>query len=91
MSKNKVGVPAGNPLDGRVIYDYQIGSLEGKLLTFIESLGLRESQEKSAKDVFKGIYYPVMYFETEHVWGEQLNKAITESRARGAVGSGSTS
>lgn len=74
-------------MDGRIIYDYQIGSLEGKLLTFIESLGLRESQEKSAKEMFKEIYYRQMYFETEYVGGEQLNKAredwIMENGERG--------
>lgn len=90
LKSSKANVPSlGVPMDGRIIYDYQIQSLEGRILTFIESLGLRESQEKSAKDIFRGIFYPALYLETEYVWGEQLNQAIQESRKRGAVGSGS--
>ena len=76
-NKNKTVSPLqSNPMDGRAIYDYQIQSLEGKLLTFIESLGLKDSQEKSAKDIFRDIFYQVMYFETEYIGGEFLNIAI---------------
>lgn len=63
-------------MDGRVIYDYQIQSLEGKLLTLIESLGLAEKQESALKDVFKDTFYRVVYFETTYVGGEYLQKAI---------------
>ena len=77
-------------MDGRVIYDYQIGSLEGRSLTLIEALGLREKQEESTKDILKGILRTSLYIETEHVWGEQLNQAIAESRKRGEVGQGSS-
>jgi hypothetical protein len=81
-----IDMPVGTPMDGRVIYHYQIQSLEGRILTFIESLGLRESQEKSAKDIFRDIFYREMYFNTVEVWGEQLNAALVASSARGPVG-----
>jgi len=38
---------------GWIIQDYQIQNLEGRLLTFIESFGLRESQEKAVKDLVR--------------------------------------
>lgn len=75
-----IGFPKGNPMDGRVIYDYQIQTLEGKMLTFIESLGLRESQEKSAKDIFRDIFYRSMYFELETVHDKYFNDPIEKAR-----------
>lgn len=40
-----------------VVGEYAMQNLQGRLLTFIESLGLREGQEKAVKDI---IY--------QHVW-----------------------
>ena len=79
MSKKNVqaNLPAGTPMEGRVIYDYQIRDLEGRLLTFVESLGLRESQEKSAKDIFRDIFYSVLYQQTLRVSGEMLGPTVT--------------
>lgn len=73
-------------MDGRIIYDYQIQSTEGKILTLIESLGLRETQEKSAKDIFREIFWREMFTGTERIHGEFLNKAIVASRAKSEVG-----
>ncbi len=70
-------LPAGTPMEGRVIYDYQIQALEGRILTFIESLGLRESQEKSAKDIFRELFYRGMYNETLWVNGDMLGPVVT--------------
>lgn len=72
-------VPVGHPADGRVVYDYQIGSLEGKLLTLLESFGLRESQENAAKDMLKSILRTSLYIETAYVYGEFLQPAIEKS------------
>jgi hypothetical protein len=62
--------PVPRAMDGRAIYDYQIGSLEGKFLTLVEGLGLRESQENAAKDMLKGILRTALY---------NLNNAIEKS------------
>lgn len=64
-------------MEGRVIYDYQIRELEGRLLTFIEALGLRESQEKSAKDIFRDVFYSIMYQQTVWVSGPVIGPAVT--------------
>ena len=89
MLKKGNAVPLGNAMDGRIIYDYEISQLEGRILTMIESFGLRESQEKSAKDIFKDIFYRTIYFDIKQVHGEYLNEAIAKSRAKGEVGHGS--
>jgi hypothetical protein len=94
MSKNELSVPQSVPMDGRAIYDYQIQSLEGKLLGFIESLGLPGKQEVACKELFKDIFYRTMYFETTYVYGEFLNPAIEKTRelngdSNGRVGSSS--
>ncbi len=78
MNKKNVTVPLGAPMDARIIYPFQIQQLEGKILTFLESLGLRESQEKSAKDMFKDIFYRIMYFDTEYIGGDEVQNAIRE-------------
>lgn len=67
-------------MDGRVVYDYQISQLEGRLLTLIESLGLRESQESAVKDMLKGIVREIMYTESTYVFGEYLHEAIQKQR-----------
>lgn len=38
---------------GYIIQDHQISHLEGKLLTLIESMGLKDSQEKAVKDMVR--------------------------------------
>ena len=71
-------VPVSTPMDGRVIYDYMIQGLQGRLLTFIESLGLRESQEKSAKDIFRDIFYS-LYTETIWIEGDKIGPVVQEA------------
>lgn len=87
MSKKKesVDAPPSIPMDGRIIYDYQIQSLEGKILTFLESLGLPSKQEEAVKEMFRDIYYRQMYFETDYVYGEYLQDAIANSRRDAGV------
>jgi len=50
--KEKLGV---NPSYGwcYAIQEYQLSHLEGRLLTLMESLGLRDTQEKAIKDLVK--------------------------------------
>lgn len=67
-------------MDGRVVYDYQISSLEGRLLTLVETIGLHEKQEEAVKDMLRGILRTALFIETEYVGGDQLNKAIQEYR-----------
>lgn len=91
MAKKSNGVPVPNPLspmDGRAIFDYQIGSLEGRLLTLLESFGLRESQENAAKDMLKGIVRTSLYGDTYYVYGDLLQPAIEESNKRQKEGWG---
>lgn len=75
-------------MDGRVIYSYQIGELEGKLLTLIESLGLSEKQEKAVKDVFRDTYYRIVYGETAYIYGDHLHKVLDAMKSddRGMTG-----
>lgn len=86
--ENKSLAPAGSPMDGRVIYDYQIGSLEGQLLTLLEGLGMRESQEKAAKDMLKSILRTALYIETTYLYGEFLSEAVMKSHEAREKGAG---
>lgn len=38
---------------GYVLEEYQLSHLEGRILTLIESWGLRETQEKACKDLVR--------------------------------------
>lgn len=54
-------VPNDSPIgEGYFIFPFQIARIEGKMLTLIESLGLKEGQEKATKDltrdIIQGIY-----------------------------------
>ena len=57
MSKKDVNVGAcGQPLPYESVYalsQYQLSHLEGRILTLIESWGLKETQEKAVKDLVK--------------------------------------
>ena len=90
MSKKQITPPINGvgKQDGRVIYDYQIGNLEGKLLTLLESFGLRESQEAAAKDMLKSILRTSLYGETYYVYGDLLYMAVNESLVMQANGAG---
>lgn len=39
--------------NGYVIHDWSVGTLEGRLLTMVESWGLKDSQEKAIKDLVR--------------------------------------
>lgn len=51
--------------ESHVVFPFQIARIEGKLLTLVESLGLRESQEKATKDltrdIVQGLYRDTVY------------------------------
>ena len=88
MKKKQVEPIAGTSLysSGYILHDYAVQHLEGELLTFIESLGLRDSQEKAAKDIFRNIYYKAIYQSSQFITGEQANKVRTENEGIGMSG-----
>jgi hypothetical protein len=54
MSKKlESGQPAVSWPSAYVIEDYLISRLEGRLLTMIESIGLKDTQEKAVKDLVR--------------------------------------
>lgn len=67
---------------GYILLDYEIQHLEGQLLTLLESLGLREGQEKAAKDMFRGIYYRGVY-NGRHIRGPQVAQVRIENEGYG--------
>src|SRR5258708_36871512 len=69
-------LPKVIPDNGRIIYDYQIGCLEGKLLTFVESMGFSESREKAVKDILKSILRESLYLECGLIMGNYLIEVI---------------
>lgn len=82
MSKPKIvamETPAGVSVGGYVVYEYDVKNLEGKLLTLIESLGLKDTQEKSVKSLFKDILYRSLYLDTIFVQGNILNEALKKN------------
>lgn len=78
-------------MDGRIVYDYQVGSLEGHLLTFIETMGFEGSREEAVKDIIRGIVRRALYLECPAIQGKYLEEAIEKDRkdpgARPTVGS----
>lgn len=64
---------------GYVLFDYQISNLEGKVLTLIESLGLKDTQEKATKDIARDMIYS-LYRETMYITGESIEKAREMSK-----------
>lgn len=85
MSKHNRGrnAPVGVPMDARVIYDHQISMVEGRILTFIESLGFSEVREKAVKDIIRGILYTELYVNSPLVLGKFINEAIQKDREGG--------
>lgn len=84
--------PAIGYASGYIVFDYNISRVEGKLLTLIEGLGLRDSQEKAIKDLTRDIVQS-LYRETEYVYGEAIQAAFEkqhEITLGGTVGMGST-
>lgn len=53
-------------LNCELISNQDISFLEGKLKTFVESLGLNPTQEKAAKDIVKGIIWDWYTFIRDH-------------------------
>jgi len=43
-----------------------VSQLEGKLKTFVDSLGLPEKQEKATKDIVQGIIWDWFYYIRDH-------------------------
>jgi hypothetical protein len=62
MSKTHAGLPSteGPPIMGFVIWPYEVGDIEGKLLTIVESIGLPESQEKAVKGLVRQALWDIV-------------------------------
>ena len=63
LSEFKVGV---QEIISELIGSNDIRFLEGKLKTFIESLGIPEKQEKATKDMVKEIIWDWFYYIIDH-------------------------
>ena len=79
--KSKVGEPTIGYGPARVIYEQQVGYVEGRLLTIIEAIGLKETQEKSIKDLVRSEVWKVI---EDSIWisGEDHTKLRSEHRSR---------
>lgn len=64
-------------MDGHALYDWEVNTLIGRLLTLVESLGLRETQERAVKDLVRQEVSHL--FSCQGVDGEALNTAITKT------------
>lgn len=85
MSKKQSSNIGGFSQPVRILHDYLIPEIEGQLLTFIESLGLSQSQEKAAKDIFRTIYYR-FYNDTNPADGLLSYQAVDAYRKSIATG-----
>lgn len=72
---------------GYLVYDFQIGRVEGKLLTLIETLGLHESQEKATKDLTRDIVQS-LYRDTQYLYGQAVYAALEKQDELKASGVG---
>lgn len=52
-SKAPIGVTSGPNDGGYMYYTYEMNDLFGRIMTTVESFGLRETQEKAAKDMLR--------------------------------------
>lgn len=68
--------------EGYVISRWTVPNLQGKLLTFIESIGLRDTQEKAVKDIISQIIWDTMD-EAQYVTGEQHTALRNENSRMG--------
>ncbi len=71
-------------IPGWLIHDYAIQHLEGKLLTLIESWGLKDSQEKAVKDLVRQEVWSVIH-GAEYVSDKQADKIREENIGFGQV------
>lgn len=74
MSKKIDGGSANPHSDCYVVYDGSVGNLEGRVLTIIESLGLKDSQEKAVKDLLRNEIWQWTNAVSSFVWGEHADK-----------------
>ena len=68
---------------GYAVTEGFIPTLEGQLLTLVESFGLKETQEKAAKDLVRQTIWKAVYGYAV-VIGERTNTAIREARFKGS-------
>ena len=73
-----INVP--DSLSGTVVFDYVVSSVEGRLLTFIEAMGLPQSQEKAAKDIVRQELWKV-YQDSVYITGEQVQEIAERNRS----------
>ena len=67
------------PLSGTVVFDYAVSCVEGRLLTFIEAMGLPQGQEKAAKDIVRQELWKV-YQDSVYITGEQVQEIAERNR-----------
>lgn len=68
-------------MSGYALYSYDIQNLEGDILTIVESFGLRDSQERAAKNLIRNALY--MLYRLPQIEGSFLNDAISKTQAAG--------
>lgn len=61
--------------NGYMYFPYQMQMLEGRVFTAIESFGLRETQEKAAKDVLRSIFVD-FWGRVQYVSPETVQKIV---------------
>lgn len=69
---------------GYIIEDYKISHIEGKLLTFIESIGLRDTQEKATKDIIREIIWSLYNSDNTWITGEDIIAIEQKYRENGS-------
>lgn len=62
-----------------IVFPFQIARVEGKLLTLVESLGLRDSQEKATKDLVRDIVQG-LYRDTEYATPQLTSETMERKR-----------
>ena len=57
-----------------LVHDYHVGNLVGKILTLIESLGLKDTQEKATKDIAREFIYSL--YQCNYLPSEAVDAAM---------------
>lgn len=65
------------PVGGYMYYTYEMDDLYGRVMTTVESFGLRETQEKAAKDMLR-LHFNEFWSKVKYVTGDKAEE-ISES------------
>ena len=52
----------------------------GQVLTIIDSLGLKDTQEKATKDLLKQAMYGIYRQDSIYITGEQVSRVVLENK-----------